>query len=144
MSRHFSAIPHCSWGAGHRKKYTPRNQCRYHSLQLIDNKRYGGEGWIRTLGTGVSPYNGLAKGSLLTALTRFQGFTVRPNHLSWTQIVSFGSYCAPLCAPQFQDVQVFPSVRYIASLPRVYVLNILRFQMTVYACHPPQGIRFAR
>src|SRR5215467_11644439 len=57
MSRHFSAIPHCSWGAGHRKKYTPRNQCRYHSLQLIDNKRYGGEGGIRTLGTGVSPYN---------------------------------------------------------------------------------------
>jgi len=30
---------------------------------------------IRTLGTGVSPYNGLARGSFLPALTRFQGFT---------------------------------------------------------------------
>ena len=66
----------------------------------------GGEGGIRTPGTGVSPYNGLAKGSFLTALTRFQGFTVRLNPLSRTQSVSFGSYCAPLCAPQFQDVQV--------------------------------------
>jgi hypothetical protein len=27
---------------------------------MIDNKGYGGEGGIRTLGTGVSPYNGLA------------------------------------------------------------------------------------
>jgi hypothetical protein len=30
------------------------------SVQLTDNKSNGGEGGIRTLGTGVSPYNGLA------------------------------------------------------------------------------------
>jgi hypothetical protein len=29
-------------------------------LQAKDNKGNGGEGGIRTLGTGVSPYNGLA------------------------------------------------------------------------------------
>ena len=29
-------------------------------LQVLDNKSNGGEGGIRTLGTGVSPYNGLA------------------------------------------------------------------------------------
>ena len=30
------------------------------SLQVLDYKGNGGEGGIRTLGTGVSPYNGLA------------------------------------------------------------------------------------
>jgi hypothetical protein len=29
-------------------------------LSLAENKSNGGEGGIRTLGTGVSPYNGLA------------------------------------------------------------------------------------
>ena len=59
----------------------------------------GGEGGIRTLGTGVSPYNGLAKGSFLAALTRFQEFTSDSGPPSRTEGLSFGSYCAPLCAP---------------------------------------------
>ena len=62
-------------------------------------EKSGGEGGIRTLGTGVSPYNGLAKGSFLAALTRFKGLQSEPIPLSRTQGLSFGSYCAPLCAP---------------------------------------------
>jgi hypothetical protein len=44
-------------------------------LSLLEEfgRKSGGEGGIRTLGTGVSPYNGLAKGSFLAALTRFKG-----------------------------------------------------------------------
>ena len=36
-------------------------------------KKYGGEGGIRTLGTGVSPYNGLAKGSFPPPSLVFNG-----------------------------------------------------------------------
>jgi hypothetical protein len=68
-------------------------------------KTSGGEGGIRTLGTGVSPYNGLAKGSFLAALTRFQGFTSDSRPLGRAQGLSFGSYCAPLCAPPCRGVR---------------------------------------
>ena len=41
-------------------------------LYLVDNKNNGGEGGIRTLGTGVSPYNGLAN-------------STRPLPIAWNQ-----------------------------------------------------------
>ena len=47
--------------------------------------------------------------------------------------LSFGTYCAPLCAPQFQDVQVFPSVRYSGSIPRFSFVSRTRRK-----CSPPQ------
>ena len=62
-------------------------------------KTSGGEGGIRTLGTGVSPYNGLANESSLAALTRFKDLQSDSGPPSRAQGFSFGSYCAPLCAP---------------------------------------------
>ena len=47
----------------------------------------------------VLAYNGLAKGSFLAALTRFKGLQSDSGTPSRTQGLSFGSYCAPLCAP---------------------------------------------
>src|ERR1700722_18660424 len=63
------------------------------------DKTSGGEGGIRTLGTGVSPYNGLANESSLAALTRFKDLQSDSGPPSRAQGFSFGSYCAPLCAP---------------------------------------------
>ena len=45
-------------------------------MSLLSN---GGEGGIRTLGTGVSPYNGLAKGSFSPPSLVFKGLTVGLN-----------------------------------------------------------------
>ena len=58
----------------------------------------GGEGGIRTLGTDVSPYNGLANGpfSPLLVFKRLQSDAWPPSR---TQCLSSGSYCAPHCAP---------------------------------------------
>ena len=42
-------------------------------MQVLDIKNYGGEGGIRTLGTGISQYNGLASLSFLAVLNRFMG-----------------------------------------------------------------------
>ena len=54
---------------------------------------------VEPFGTGLSPYNGLANGSFLAALTRFKGLQSDSTPLSRTQGLSFGRYCAPLCAP---------------------------------------------
>jgi len=43
-------------------------------LQVIENNSNGGEGGIRTLGTGVSPYNGLA-------ILCLEVIPRNPNHL---------------------------------------------------------------
>jgi hypothetical protein len=56
----------------------------------------GGEGGIRTLGAGVSPYNGLAKGSFSPpslVFNNLQSDSIRPSR---ARSLSFGSYCAPL------------------------------------------------
>ena len=45
---------------GHQKAACRRNFPRFNRPQVIGIARTGGEGGIRTLGTGVSPYNGLA------------------------------------------------------------------------------------
>jgi hypothetical protein len=62
-------------------------------------RKSGGEGGIRTLDTGVSPYNGLANESFSPPSLVFKGLRSDPIPLSRTQGLSFGSYCAPLCAP---------------------------------------------
>ena len=59
----------------------------------------GGEGGIRTLGTGVSPYNGLANGSFSPPSLVIEHLQSDPMPRSRAQGLSFGSYCAPLCAP---------------------------------------------
>src|SRR5260370_37471780 len=67
---------------------------------MIGIEGTGGEGGIRTLGTGVSPYNGLAKGSFSPPSLVFKDLQSDPMPPSRAQGLSFGSYCAPLCAPQ--------------------------------------------
>src|ERR1700681_464947 len=47
-----------------------------HGIQVQENKQYGGEGGIRTLGTGVSPYNGLANRRIRPLCHLSGGFTV--------------------------------------------------------------------
>jgi hypothetical protein len=66
----------------------------------LQSRLRGGEGGIRTLGTGVSPYNGLANES-------FSPPSLVVKHLQSDQMppsraegLSFGDYCAPLCAPE--------------------------------------------
>jgi hypothetical protein len=76
-------------------------------MQVIGIKRTGGEGGIRTLGTGVSPYNGLANGSFSPPSLVFKGLQSDPMPLSRTQGLSFGSYCAPFCAPSNSRRQRF-------------------------------------
>ena len=63
----------------------------------------GGEAGIRTLGTGVSPYNGLANESFSPPSLVVQHLQSDPTPPSRTQSLSFGSYCAPLCAPDLFD-----------------------------------------
>jgi hypothetical protein len=69
------------------------------------NEKSGGEGGIRTLGTGVSPYNGLARGSFSPPSLVFKGLQSDSGPPSRVQSLSFGSYCAPLCAPDLAAVQ---------------------------------------
>jgi len=80
-----------------------RWRIRRYSLQF---RLSGGEGGIRTLGTGVSPYNGLAKGSFSPPSLVLKSLQSDWTPLSRTQGLSFGTYCAPLCAPFFRDALV--------------------------------------
>ena len=54
---------------------------------------------MRTLGTGVSPYNGLAKGSFSPPSLVVKHLQSEPGPPSRAHGLSFGSYCAPLSAP---------------------------------------------
>ncbi len=67
----------------------------------LHSRLRGGEGGIRTLGTGVSPYNGLARGSFSPPSLGLKHLQSDWMPLSRTQGLSFGNYCAPLCAPDF-------------------------------------------
>jgi len=67
------------------------------------DKTSGGEGGIRTLGTGVSPYNGLANQSFSPPSLVVKHLQSGPRPPSRGQRLSFGIYCAPLCAPEFLD-----------------------------------------
>jgi hypothetical protein len=68
--------------------------------QAIESKKTGGEGGIRTLGTGISQYNGLANGSFSPPSLVFKYLQSDGWPKCRIQCLSFGSYCAPLCAPQ--------------------------------------------
>jgi hypothetical protein len=71
-------------------------KCGEISLQL---RLAGGEGGIRTLGTGVSPYNGLANESFpppSLVAKHLQSGSMPPSR---SRGLSYGSYCAPVCAP---------------------------------------------
>ena len=59
----------------------------------------GGEGGIRTLDTGVSPYNGLANESFSPPSLAFKGLWSDQSALTRDGDSSFGTHCAPLCAP---------------------------------------------
>ena len=59
----------------------------------------GGEGGIRTLGTGVSPYNGLANSTRPTPIARNQSVTVTSDVLSRAESGCLANVYAPECAP---------------------------------------------
>src|SRR5579863_1593520 len=59
----------------------------------------GGEGGIRTLGTGVSPYNGLANESLSPRSLVVKHLQSDSRPASRARSFSIGNYCASLWAP---------------------------------------------
>ena len=63
----------------------------------------GGEGGLRTLGTGISQYNGLANLSFLGSLSRLNGLQSGWMHQNWLNKVSLGNFCSPLCSPVFGE-----------------------------------------
>ena len=66
-------------------------------MQVLDNKSNGGEGGIRTLGTGVSPYNGLANSARPLPIARNQSHTITSDAPSRTE----SGYSAGAYAPQY-------------------------------------------
>jgi len=81
-------------------------------------KTSGGEGGIRTLGTGVSPYNGLANGSFSPPSLVFKSLQSDLEPPSRTDGLSFGSYCAPLCAPRV--IRFYQGHGYVKIETRAY------------------------
>jgi hypothetical protein len=60
----------------------------------------GGEGGIRTLGTGVSPYNGLANSTRPLPIARNQSDTITSDALSRAESGCSASLYAPQYAPR--------------------------------------------
>ena len=81
----------------------------------------GGEGGIRTLGTGVSPYNGLASVTIYAVLQSCQRLTVGPEARNWVQRASYGNFCSPLCSPMregaYSQAAFFVDARASISFP---------------------------
>ena len=67
---------------------------------MIGIARSGGEGGIRTLGTGVSPYNGLANSARPLPIARNQSVTVTAGALSRAELGWSASDYAPQYAPR--------------------------------------------
>ena len=61
----------------------------------------GGEGGIRTLGTGISQHNGLANLSFCAMLSHLNGLQAVWMYPNRVNEVSFGNFCSPLCSPFF-------------------------------------------
>src|SRR5436853_1000877 len=92
MSRHCSANTSLLLGGAARKGIPRRLSVGITSFQVLDYKGNGGEGGIRTLGTGVSPYNGLANRR------------IRPLcHLSGDAEIKFTTVRAALSGGQNQE-----------------------------------------
>jgi hypothetical protein len=70
-----------------------------HSLLDTHNrlqaKGYGGEGGIRTLGTGISQYNGLANLYFLGLPNDVNGLQAGCMWQNRVNEVSFGNFCSP-------------------------------------------------
>ena len=81
-----------------------QNQCEEDGLQHLNNvdksgSKSGGEAGIRTLGTGVSPYNGLANSPRPLPIARNQSVTVRSSALSRAESGCSADAYAPEYAP---------------------------------------------
>ena len=81
--------------------------CRY-SLQ---SRLRGREGGIRTLGTGVSPYNGLANSTRPLPIARNQSVTVTSGVLSRAESGCSADVYAPEYAPRPTEVLVRTEAR---------------------------------
>jgi hypothetical protein len=91
----------------------------------MELRESGGEGGIRTLGTGVSPYNGLANQSFSPPSLVVKHLQSDPRSPGRTQSLSFGSYCAPLCAPDLRDIRSTPPSSKPLSLGYVSTENLI-------------------
>ncbi len=74
------------------------------SLQVLDYKGNGGEGGIRTLGTGVSPYNGLANSTRPLPIARNQSDTITSDDPSRAQSGCSAALNAPQYAPHSAEL----------------------------------------
>src|ERR1700691_2030608 len=66
----------------------------------MELRESGGEGGIRTLGTGVSPYNGLAITRFHMPGVRNQQLTFGKLHCKLGEMALFGSICATIVQPE--------------------------------------------
>jgi hypothetical protein len=66
-------------------------------MECLQPDRTGGEGGIRTLGTGVSPYNGLANSTRPLPIARSQSVTVTSGVLGRAE----SGYSAEVYAPKY-------------------------------------------
>jgi hypothetical protein len=85
----------------------------------------GGEAGIRTLGTGVSPYNGLAKGSFSPPSLAGKDLQSEPRSRGRAESLSFGSYCAPLCAPNLRTTPRFSRSTVGLSIWIIFLCSML-------------------
>jgi hypothetical protein len=96
-----------SWGGAGRFLRSGSTAKSSHFLRLFKKCREvslrarlcGGEGGIRPLDTGVSPYNGLAKATRPTPIARKQAVTVTSSILSRAESGCSAGASAPECAP---------------------------------------------
>ena len=113
-------------------------------------KGTGGEGGIRTLGTGISQYNGLANLSFLGSLSRLNGLQSGWMHQNWLNKVSLGNFCSPVCSPVFGESRWFSSTtttacvlgRCSSSWQRYYFFRRGRLVIGVSKCGqvPPGAV----
>jgi hypothetical protein len=66
---------------------------------VLEIEKPGGEGGIRTLGTGVSPYNGLAITRFHMPGVRNQRLTFGKLHRKLGKMALFGAICATIVQP---------------------------------------------
>ncbi len=90
------------------------------SLQVVDYKGNGGEGGIRTLGTGVSPYNGLANSTRPLPIARNQSVRFTSDALSRA-----GSGCsADVYAPEYAPLPTEFGLGTDARPPRLVTWSV--------------------
>src|ERR1700677_3455488 len=88
--------------------------CKQERFASTQSRLRGGEGGFRTLGTGVSPYNGLAITRFHMPGVRNQQLTFGKLHHNLGQMTLFGGICATIVQPASSN-RAMPIVRFRPS-----------------------------